>query len=118
RLGTYPFGQPLRAVVQADRSPKRVFVLGVYASAVHARWVGPEGRELVRALAVASEPAIFWDGAGAAEIVAGIDVPREVGRLEAASSMANGPSARRAAVLAELDVSRGPRCSSCSATSR
>jgi hypothetical protein len=32
-------GQPILDVVQTDRSPKRVFVLGVYASAVHARWV-------------------------------------------------------------------------------
>jgi len=42
RLGTYPFGSPLQRVIQADRTPKRVFVLGVYASAVHARWLGPE----------------------------------------------------------------------------
>jgi hypothetical protein len=33
----FPFGQPLRPVVQADRTPKKLFILGVYASAVHAR---------------------------------------------------------------------------------
>ena len=67
--GTYPFGSRLRQVVQQDRTPKQVFVLGVYASAVHARWTSADGRVLVRALAVASEPAIFWDGSGAAAIV-------------------------------------------------
>ena len=34
----YPFGEELRPVVQQDRTPKKVFVLGVYASAVHAQW--------------------------------------------------------------------------------
>ena len=52
----FPFGQPLHEVQQTDRRPKKVFVLGVYASAVHARWIGPEGRDVVKALAVASEP--------------------------------------------------------------
>ena len=40
--GTFPFGEPLRPVVQIDRGPKDVFVLGVYSSAVHARWVGAD----------------------------------------------------------------------------
>ena len=34
--GSFPFGEPLRPVVQLDRGPKDVFVLGVYSSAVHA----------------------------------------------------------------------------------
>ena len=34
----YPFGEKVHRLVQEDRSPKRVFVLGVYASAVHAKW--------------------------------------------------------------------------------
>ena len=34
----FPFGQKLHPLVQEDRTPKKVFVLGVYASAVHARW--------------------------------------------------------------------------------
>lgn len=90
--GTYPFGAKLRALVQQDRSPKRVFVLGVYASAVHAKWIGPDGRQLVRALAVASEPTIFWDGQGADEIISGIKLPPAAGRLEAAAAAFNGPS--------------------------
>jgi uracil-DNA glycosylase len=90
----FPFGQPLRTVTQADRSPKKVFVLGVYASAVHARWVGPDGKIVVRALAVASEPMIFWRGEGADEIIGRIQVPAEVGRLAPAEAQLNGPSGR------------------------
>lgn len=33
----FPFGSQLKKVEQADKSPKKVFVLGVYASAVHAK---------------------------------------------------------------------------------
>lgn len=92
--GTFPFGAPLHELTQVDRRPKRVFVLGVYASAVHATWFGEDGRVKVRALAVASEPEIFWTGARAAELVAGLDVPRGAGRLAAADSQLYGPSGR------------------------
>lgn len=34
----YPFGETVKRLVQKDRTHKKVFVLGVYASAVHARW--------------------------------------------------------------------------------
>ena len=30
-FGAFPFGEPLRPVVQLDRGPKDVFVLGVYS---------------------------------------------------------------------------------------
>lgn len=33
----FPFGQQLKKVEQKDKTPKEAFVLGVYASAVHAR---------------------------------------------------------------------------------
>ena len=92
--GTFPFGAPLHPVVQLDRGPKDVFVLGVYSSAVHARWIGPDGRTRIRALAVANEPRIFWTGEGAAEMVARIPVPPEAGRLEPADPQFNGPSGR------------------------
>jgi hypothetical protein len=59
-IGTFPFGQPVLEVVQTDRTPKSVFVLGVYASAVHARWVSTSEKTVVNALAVVSEPYIFW----------------------------------------------------------
>ena len=93
----YPFGEELRPVVQQDRTPKKVFVLGVYASAVHACWRRPgQKRPVCTALAVASEPRIFWDGnpAEAAEIISRIKFPKELGTLEPADSKFNGPSAK------------------------
>jgi hypothetical protein len=88
----FPFGQEVKKVEQADRSPKLVFCLGVYASAVHARWIGPDNRTRIRAVAVASEPEIFWRGNGAEEIIANINVPPTAGRLEPAAQKMNGPS--------------------------
>ena len=91
----YPFGEAVRSLVQQDRSPKRVFVLGVYASAVHAKW--KRGREVIcQALAVASEPRIFWDGNPdeACAIIDRIAIPPELGTLEPAGRQLNGPSAK------------------------
>ncbi|MBK8939221.1 MAG: hypothetical protein IPM79_16750 [Polyangiaceae bacterium] len=93
-LGTFPFGAPLHVLEQEDRTPKRVFVLGVYASAVHATWYGSDGRVRVRSLAVASEPAIFWTGEGADACVEKLTVPSGAGRLVAADARLNGPSGR------------------------
>ena len=91
----FPFGQELHPLVQEDRSPKKVFVLGVYASAVHARWK-KDGRVICQALAVASEPRIFWDGNEdeACAIVAKSKIPAELGTLEPAGKQLNGPSAK------------------------
>ena len=122
-VGTFPFGEPVRLVEQEDRSTKRVFVLGVYASAVHARWVGADGRPLgeargtpqakrsrqvVQALAVASEPYIFWRGDGVEEIVKGIGIPDELGTLKAADRRMNGPSGivLDEGILAPMGISR------------
>jgi len=91
----FPFGQELHPLVQEDRTPKQVFVLGVYASAVHARW--KRGNEVIsQALAVASEPRIFWDGdpEEAREIIGRCRIPRELGYLEPAGTQLNGPSAK------------------------
>jgi hypothetical protein len=66
--------------------------LGVYASAVHARWIGIDNKVKVKALAVASEPYIFWRGQNVDKIIDGIQVPTEVGRLEPADTVFNGPS--------------------------
>ena len=91
----YPFGETVKRLVQEDRTPKKVFVLGVYASAVHARWsVGPDVK--CAALAVASEPRIFWDGnpEEAAEIISRIKIPKELGTLKPAGKHLNGPSAK------------------------
>lgn len=89
---TFPFGQPLTIVEQEERNPKKVFVLGVYASAVHARWKGVDGKIKINALAVASEPCIFWKGDGGQEIINKISIPEELGILEPALPMYNGPS--------------------------
>ncbi len=91
-IGVFPFGQPILLVAQKDRKPKRVFILGVYASAVHACWVGPDGKPLIAAIGVASEPEIFWRGDGVEAILSRISVPREAGHLEPASKKLNGPS--------------------------
>lgn len=91
----YPFGEYVRPLAQEDRSPKKVFVLGVYASAVHARWK-KDNNIICQALAVASEPRIFWDGNPneAREIISRINIPEELGALEPAGSHINGPSAK------------------------
>ncbi len=91
----FPFGQELHPLVQEDQSPKKVFVLGVYASAVHARWKR-NGKIVCQALAVASEPCIFWDGKEekAKEIIDKIAIPPELGYLEPAGKQLNGPSAK------------------------
>ncbi len=91
----FPFGQELKPLVQEDKSPKKVFVLGVYASAVHARWK-KDGAVICPALAVASEPRIFWDGNidEAKEIITQINIPSELGFLEPAGAHLNGPSAK------------------------
>jgi hypothetical protein len=90
----FPFGEPVRRVEQEDRRPKRLFVLGVYASAVHARWKDPKGKTVIAALAVASEPYIFWRGDKADEKISEIRIPAELGCLEPASSKLNGPSGK------------------------
>ena len=91
----FPFGETVKPLVQEDRTPKKVFVLGVYASAVHARWMNGSSIKC-HALAVASEPRIFWDGnpKEAAEIIGRIKIPQEMGTLEPADEKFNGPSAK------------------------
>ena len=87
----YPFGQLILPLRQQDRTPKKVFVLGVYASAVHARW--KQGSKIVcQALAVASEPRIFWDGnvEEAKAIISSIKMPDGIGHLEPAGAHLNG----------------------------
>ncbi len=91
-LGTFPFGQQVERVVQIVRGPKRVFILGVYASAVYARWLAEDDSTLVNAVPVASEPEVFWRGDGSADIVASIPVPPGAGRLVGADEHLNGAS--------------------------
>ena len=89
----FPFGKKLTKVQQKNTtSNKEVFVLGVYASAVHAKWLDKDGNIKVQALAIASEPEIFWRGEDAGKIISDIYVPAELGRLEIANKNLNGPS--------------------------
>jgi uracil-DNA glycosylase len=107
-IGKFPTNEPIKNVSQIDQTPKRVFVLGVYASAVHARWIGQDGKTLIAAMAVASEPEIFWTGAGADEIIAKITPPGGIGKLESAGKQFNGPSGRALdeQILCPLGISR------------
>ena len=90
-MNTFPFGLYLNKVEQKDKKPKKVFILGVYASAVHAKWIDANNKVKVKALAVASEPYIFWKGDNAEKIIEGIKIPKEVGRLKPADLIFNGP---------------------------
>jgi len=92
----FPFGEELKKVVQKDTSPKKVFVLGVYASAIHAKWIDNNGKVLIRAIAVASEPCIFWRGdfEEAKDILSRINIPNGYGYLIPADTSFNGPSGR------------------------
>ncbi len=104
----FAFGKSVKKVEQKDRTAKKVFVLGVYASAVHAKWVSADGLYSIRALAVDSEPEIFWKGNNAAEIIKGIEIPDQAGKLETANIMYNGPSGRTLddCILKPLDLYR------------
>lgn len=88
----FPFGSQLQKVEQLDKAPKKVFVLGVYASAVHAKWISVYGKVKVNALAVASEPYIFWKGDDVEKIIKEIMIPEELGKLVPANKQFNGPS--------------------------
>ena len=91
---TFPFGERVKLVQQQERTSKRVFVLAVYASAVHARWVDRGSKTVVNALAVASEPYIFWRGDNAEAIIKQINVPADLGNLTPAAKNLNGPSGK------------------------
>lgn len=90
-IGVFPFGQPVYNVIQTDRAPKSVFILGVYASAVHAQWIGVNQKTTITALAVASEPYNFWRGDNAESIIRQITIPQPLGTLVSAKEY-NGPS--------------------------
>ncbi|MBZ0265209.1 hypothetical protein K8I28_11110, partial [bacterium] len=68
----------------------------VYASAVHAKWIWNDGKSLISAMAVASEPEIFWDGntVEAQNIISGIKLPENTGSLILPNGNLNGPSGK------------------------
>lgn len=97
----FPFGQALHQVVQTDTTHKKAFVLGVYASAVHARWINKDGKQLIAALAVASEPEIFWTGHDAQQQIDKIQIPADAGKLVPAAKNLNGHRIKQCKVEAE-----------------
>lgn len=107
-IGIFPFGEPVNLVKQQDSTRKRVFILGVYASAVHAELKLPNGKTAVKALAVASEPYIFWRGDNAQDIISKIKIPQLIGELLPANEKYNGPSGKSLDndILAPLFLSR------------
>jgi uracil-DNA glycosylase len=105
-IGIFPFGQPVQEVGQTDRSPKDVFVLGVYASAVHARWINTENKTVIQALAVASEPYIFWRGEDAETIMGQINVPEKAGKLIPAKLNGRSGQALDELILHPLGIDR------------
>ena len=91
-LGRFLFNEPVKKVEQSERTTKKIFILGVYASAVHAKWFSPKGKTLIKALAVASEPYIFWRGDAVENIISNIKLPEGAGKLVQADKDFNGPS--------------------------
>ena len=92
---TFPFGQPITPVKQVDDGhTKKLFILGVYASAVHVKWYGPDGKLRIRAMAVASEPEIFWRGDNkyVQEVIKRINLNPLHGHIAPADAEFNGPS--------------------------
>lgn len=90
----FAFGKPLLPVKVRSRGRRRVFVIGVYPSALHARWVAPDRKTISRAIAIDNEPEPFWKGEDAAERISQINVsiPRAAGNLIEPGSAFNGPS--------------------------
>jgi hypothetical protein len=95
-LGIFPFGNTVRRVEQKDRTPKKVFVLGNYSNALNVRWITPEGKTYVMALAIDNEPDIFWRGSPVYinRIISRLDFPEELGELIPAHKDLNGAPGR------------------------
>lgn len=60
----YPFGRPVTPRPASASTPRPLFVLGAYPSALHVEWRPTIGK-LVRAIPVDDEPEPFWNGADA-----------------------------------------------------
>jgi hypothetical protein len=97
-IGNFSFGVEIKQVKQNDRTQKKVFVLGKYASAVHGRFISNDTKNVrnINALAIASEPCIFWDGSNAENLVNQVNkiIPPEIGKFELPDKNFNGPSGK------------------------
>ena len=58
----FPFGQPVLPRPPSAASPRPVFILGAYPSALHVAWKPLGAGRPIRAVAVENEPEPFWDG--------------------------------------------------------
>jgi hypothetical protein len=96
KMSQFPFGSRIEKVIQTDKSPKKAFVLGVYAGAVHAKWVDKYGKVIINPIGIASEPEIFWKGNDdyVEYKIDSISMPTGYGRLIKPNKNLNGPSGR------------------------
>lgn len=90
--GTFPFGKKVLTVSQTDRTPKPVFVLGVYSSAVFAQFKQYNTDSVIRNIPIDNEPEIFWSGGQETvkKIIADIKLPKLTGKLLPETRVSNG----------------------------
>jgi hypothetical protein len=91
------FGRPVLPAKPTADSPRPLFVLGAYPSALHVRWFGPDGACLIQAVAVDNEPEPFWTGSDEQKHIdtwlSRVSFRDDWGRVEACRSL-NGPSGK------------------------
>ncbi len=104
----FPFGEPIVKIIHPGRAQKRVFLLGYYASSVHAKWISKDNQVLVKDLPVASEPGLFWTGDECESIISRVKIPSELGVLLPPDKSLNGALGRilDTKVLAPLKLGR------------
>ena len=109
-LGSFPFGEEVKIVSQKDRTPKKYFVIGSYASAVHTTWFGTNGKIITKSLPVANEPEVLWTGNSleAMTIINRIYIPSEAGSLTDPGKWVNGGVGRlfNVEILRPLNIFR------------
>ena len=90
----FPFGAPAPVVRQQALEGARAFVLGVHAGAVVAKWIDALGTLRSVAIAVASEPHLYWRGDDEAQVIAAVRPPAIAGRLHPPGFDLNGQVGR------------------------
>ena len=91
-FGTFPFGKKVLKVSQTDRTPKPVFVLGVYSSAVFAQFNYYKTDTVIRNIPIDNEPEIFWSGGqeSVKKIISELQLTKSAGKLLPEPSSING----------------------------
>ena len=114
-MARFPFGQFVTPRPPSARSPRPLFVLGAYPSAVHVAWQPPSPFRRVTAIAVDDEPTPFWDGADQLAVVerwkSAVGFRDEWGQVRANPQL-NGPCGQKfvANVLAPLGFTASEAC--------